>query len=119
MTVRWARPDTDAVPEERENTLCLNCGKVWLHHSGWACKYAGETHKSKLPENARYLTADMTSEGACVTTLDGAPVRGVGDALIDPSVPYGARCEACGDFNEFAVRVPGFKCYGCRTWGRR
>ena len=54
--------DIDACPAKRPDK-CINCGKVWIAHMGWACLGIGGsfvgTTKSSLQPHQRYLTQDM------------------------------------------------------------
>lgn len=34
---------------------------------------------------------------------------------LAPRETYGATCTRCGEHNEYAVRRPDFRCYGCRS----
>lgn len=57
--------DTENNPVERPGEPCLNCGETWDHHISWACNGTGigDTRKSKVPANVRYLTTDMMTGG--------------------------------------------------------
>lgn len=57
--------DREAQPDERVGELCLNCGKDWPYHYGWAClKFVNaivgiSTNKNSVSSTKRYLTKDM------------------------------------------------------------
>jgi hypothetical protein len=55
-----ASQDTDACPAKRPNECCLNCGKPWGFHDGWACRAhgVGSMFTTTTPTE-RYETASM------------------------------------------------------------
>jgi hypothetical protein len=58
--------DSEECPAERGD-LCLNCGKGWLEHVGWACGGEGPSDFSPLPPHARYITASMAQYANAVS----------------------------------------------------
>lgn len=36
------------------------------------------------------------------------------ERIISPIIDYGPHCTKCGNFYPYAIKVPGFVCYGCK-----
>lgn len=56
--------DTDGMPANRDGIECVNCGKYWFNHHGWACDKPSMinsmiVYRSVLTLDKQYLTKDM------------------------------------------------------------
>lgn len=60
--------DTEYMPFNRgDYTMCLNCGKGFRKHIGWACPgcYTYMASRNIIPKDQQYLTSDMLAGMPC------------------------------------------------------
>jgi hypothetical protein len=60
--VKQAYNDTEEMPANRLDVLCMNCNRDCYEHYGWQCNGIGRGNRSANKPTERYLTPDMKDD---------------------------------------------------------